>query len=317
MNSRRAEATRWISGLHDELTSFFGRLDDGGTFAEDRWERPGGGGGVARVITEGSTFEKAGVNRSAVMGELPPAAASRLGGSGAADGATNFFVTGTSLVVHPRSPMIPTVHLNVRYFELADSNGEITDSWFGGGTDLTPFYPNPDDIALFHRSIQEMCDRHHSSFYPVFKKQCDEYFVNTHRENEARGVGGIFFDHLRADKEGHQLGHEALGAFVTDVARILRCAYEPIVERRRHESYGKAERDFQLMRRGRYVEFNLVHDRGTSFGLHTNARIESVLMSLPPLAMWRYAPRFALESFETRLLEMLKPRDWAASTSGS
>ena len=317
MISRRAEATRWIAGLHDELTSFFGRLDDGGTFAEDRWERPGGGGGVARVITEGATFEKAGVNRSAVMGELPPSAASRVGGLGSANGATHFFVTGTSLVVHPRSPMIPTVHLNVRYFELADSNGEITDSWFGGGTDLTPFYPNLDDAALFHQSIQEMCDRHHPSFYPMFKRQCDEYFVNTHRENEARGVGGIFFDHLRADEKEHQLGYESLSAFVTDVARVLRRAYEPIIERRRHESYGKAERDFQLMRRGRYVEFNLVHDRGTSFGLHTNARIESVLMSLPPLAMWRYSPRFAPNSFETRLLEMLKPRDWVASTPGS
>ena len=212
--------------------------------------------------------------------------------------------------------MIPTVHLNVRYFELADSNGDITDSWFGGGTDLTPFYPNSDDAALFHRSIQTMCDRHHPSFYPMFKKQCDDYFVNTHRDNEARGVGGIFFDHLRPNDDAHTLNHEALNAFVTDVARVLRNAYEPIVERRRRDTYGQAERDFQLMRRGRYVEFNLVHDRGTSFGLHTNARIESVLMSLPPLAMWRYSPRFAPDSFETRLLEMLKPRDWVASTSG-
>ena len=324
--SRRAEATRWIAGLHDELTSFFGRIDGGGTFAEDRWERPGGGGGVARVMTDGVTFEKAGVNRSAVMGELPELAARRLGGHGAAAGATHFFATGTSVVVHPRSPMIPTVHLNVRYFELTDEHDQLTDSWFGGGTDLTPFYPHADDARSFHSALRAMCERHHPSLYPKYKQWCDEYFVNSHRGNEARGIGGIFFDHLRADGATHDVD-QAAGAmhnldqagvctFVTDVARVLRHAYEPIVERRREEPFGEAEREFQLVRRGRYVEFNLVHDRGTVFGLQTQARVESVLMSLPPLAMWQYAPRYATNSFEARLVAMLEPRDWTTDAAG-
>jgi coproporphyrinogen III oxidase len=291
--SRRAEATRWIAGLHDELTSFFGRLDRGGTFTEDRWERPGGGGGVARVMTDGVTFEKAGINRSAVLGELPPAAARRLGGQGATSGTTHFFATGVSLVVHPRSPKVPTVHLNVRYFELTDAQGELTDCWFGGGTDLTPFYPHREDAVTFHRALRTMCRRHHPAFYGAHKQWCDEYFVNTHRDNEARGVGGIFFDHLRAEDATHGLDHAAVHAYVTDVARVLRQA-------------------FQLVRRGRYVEFNLVHDRGTVFGLQTNARVESVLMSLPPLAMWQYAPRYSPESFEAGLIDMLRPRDWAS-----
>ncbi|MES2523294.1 MAG: oxygen-dependent coproporphyrinogen oxidase [Gemmatimonadota bacterium] len=314
--SRRAEATRWIAGLHDELTSFFGRLDRGGTFTEDRWERPGGGGGVARVMTDGVTFEKAGVNRSAVMGELPELAARRLGGHGAAAGATHFFATGTSLVIHPRSPMVPTVHLNVRYFELTDEQGQLTDSWYGGGTDLTPFYPHEDDPRDFHRALRAMCDTHHPTLYPRYKQWCDEYFVNTHRGNEARGVGGIFFDHLRGGDSALGLDHQGVQAFVTDVARVLRHAYEPIVERRREEPFGQAERDFQLVRRGRYVEFNLVHDRGTVFGLQTQARVESVLMSLPPLAMWQYAPRYAPDSFEARLTSMLEPRDWATDAAG-
>jgi coproporphyrinogen III oxidase len=315
-STRRAEATRWIAGLHDELTSFFGRLDRGGTFIEDRWERPGGGGGVARVMTDGITFEKAGINRSAVMGPLPELAARRLGGHGAASGATHFFATGVSLVVHPRSPKVPTVHLNVRYFELTDEHGHLTDSWFGGGTDLTPFYPYEEDARTFHLALRTMCDRHQASFYPSFKKWCDEYFVNTHRDNEARGVGGIFFDHLRVDDASHGLDHAALNAFVSDVARVLRHAYEPIVDRRRSESFSEAEREFQLVRRGRYVEFNLVHDRGTVFGLQTQARVESVLMSLPPLAMWQYAPRYSPDSFEARLMHMLEPREWATDVAG-
>jgi coproporphyrinogen III oxidase len=303
--------TRWITGLHDELTSFFGRLDAGGTFAEDRWERPGGGGGVARVMTDGRLFEKAGVNRSAVMGELPEMAARRLGGRGAPNGATHFFATGVSLVVHPRSPKVPTVHLNVRYLELTDDHGGLTDSWFGGGTDLTPFYPHDEDARTFHCALRRMCEQHHPRFYPDFKKWCDEYFVNTHRDGEARGVGGIFFDHLRPEFANASLEFADLQQFVQDVARVLRHAYEPIVEKRRDEGFSDDERQFQLVRRGRYVEFNLVHDRGTVFGLQTNARVESVLMSLPPLAMWKYAPHYPQGSFEQRLIAMLTPREWA------
>lgn len=311
-SSRRAEATRWIAGLHDELTSFFGRLDKGGTFMEDRWERPGGGGGVARVMINGTTFEKAGINRSAVMGELPELAARRLGGRGAAAGATSFFATGVSLVVHPHSPKLPTVHLNVRYFELTDEAGNLTDSWFGGGTDLTPFYPYEEDAVTFHQALKTMSDQHHPRYYTDFKRWCDEYFVNVHRDNEARGIGGVFFDHLRPDEEHDGRSFEQVQAYVTDVARVLRHAYEPIVERRRHEPFSEAEREFQLVRRGRYVEFNLVHDRGTIFGLQTQARIESVLMSLPSLAAWHYNPHYTPGSFQARFMAMLAPRDWAA-----
>jgi coproporphyrinogen III oxidase len=315
--SRRGDATRWIAGLHDELTALFGRLDQGGTFLEDRWERPGGGGGVSRVLIEGATFEKAGINRSTVMGVLPEAAARRLGGRGALEGSTNFFATGVSLVVHPRSPMVPTVHLNVRYFELTDAEGGITDAWFGGGTDITPFYPYREDVAHFHATLKRLCDAHHPAFYPRFKAWCDEYFVNTHREQEPRGCGGVFFDHQRPDDPEHGLDVEALQGFVSDIGRSLREAYGPLVDRRRHETYGERERDFQLWRRGRYVEFNLVHDRGTTFGLQTNARIESVLMSLPPLAGWKYAPHFEPGTFESELLSMLRPQPWVPDAAAS
>jgi coproporphyrinogen III oxidase len=301
--------------LHDETTAFFTRLDRGGRFREDRWDRPGGGGGVARVLADGTTFEKAGINRSAVSGVLPPGAAQRLGARGAVADETHFYATGVSLVVHPRSPMVPTVHLNVRYFDLADADGRMVDAWFGGGTDLTPTYPFPEDAAHFHRALKAVCDRHHPTFYPRFKAWCDHYFVNTHRGDERRGVGGIFFDNLR-DGEGG-LDAERLLAFVMDVGGALPAAYEPIVERRRDLPYGERERRFQLARRGRYVEFNLVHDRGTVFGLQTNARIESVLMSLPPLAAWEYAPEYAPSSFEAELMAMLEPRDWAAEDAAA
>jgi coproporphyrinogen III oxidase len=204
--------------------------------------------------------------------------------------------------------MVPTVHLNVRYFEITGPDGSVLDAWFGGGTDLTPTYPFPDDAIHFHRSLRDVCARHHPSFYPRFKEWCDHYFVNTHRGDERRGIGGIFFDNLRPDDSG--LEFETLRAFVSDVGRALPAAYRPIVERRRALPYGDRERRFQLLRRGRYAEFNLVHDRGTVFGLQTNARIESVLMSLPPLASWEYAPRFAPGSFEAELTAMLEPRDW-------
>lgn len=309
MRSRRAYAAEWVGSLHDELTGYFTELDGGGRFREDRWERAGGGGGVARVLTEGRTFEKAGINRSVVEGELPSGMAQALGTVVPADRLRGFLATGVSLVIHPRSPMVPTVHLNVRYFELSGSGGEVLDAWVGGGTDLTPTYPFRDDAVHFHRSLRARCDRHQPGFYARFKQGCDEYFVNRHRNNERRGVGGIFFDNLRPGEGGLDL--DRLFVFATDVARALPEAYGPIVERRRDLPYGERERRFQLFRRGRYVEFNLVHDRGTVFGLRTNARAESVLMSLPPLASWEYAPVFEAGSFEAELMAMLEPRAWA------
>jgi coproporphyrinogen III oxidase len=294
--------------LHEDTTAFFTRLDGGGSFREDRWDRPGGGGGVARVLSDGATFEKAGINRSAVSGSLPAAAAQRLGARGIAAEDTLFHATGMSVVVHPRSPMVPTVHLNVRYFDLTDLEGRPLDAWLGGGTDLTPTYPFPDDAIHFHRSLKAVCDRHDPAFYRRFKRWCDHYFVNTHRDDERRGIGGIFFDNLREGDAG--LALERLVSFVMDVGSVLPAAYQPIVERRRSLPFGERERRFQLARRGRYVEFNLVHDRGTVFGLQTNARIESVLMSLPPLAAWEYAPEYQRGSFEAELMAMLEPRDW-------
>jgi len=304
----REEVTARIERLHDEATELFTGLERGGSFAEERWERNGGGGGVSRLLTEGVTFEKAGINRSTVSGTLQPQVAQRIGARAAADEVT-FFATGLSLVVHPRSPMVPTVHLNVRYFEIATAAGEIRDAWFGGGTDLTPTYPYPEDASHFHRALKQACDRHHPSFYARFKTWCDHYFVNTHRSDERRGVGGIFFDNLRDGEAGLCL--DRLLSFVADIGGVLPAAYAPIVERRRDEKYGERERRFQLARRGRYVEFNLVHDRGTLFGLQTGARIDSVLMSLPPLAAWEGTAAYPAESFEARLLAMLEPREWA------
>ena len=306
----RAEVALCIERLHDEATDLFTSLDQGGSFGEDRWMREGGGGGVSRMLTEGTTFEKAGINRSAVEGVLLPQLAQRIGAQVSGLEGAMFFVTGLSLVAHPRSPMLPTVHLNVRYFEITGPGGEPGDAWFGGGTDLTPTYPYPEDAIHFHRSLRAACDRHHPTFYARFKTWCDHYFVNTHRDDERRGVGGVFFDNLRAGESGLCL--DRLLGFVTDIGSILPIAYGPIVQRRRHTEYGERERRFQLARRGRYVEFNLVHDRGTLFGLQTGARIESVLMSLPPLAAWEYPPSYPPGSFESELLGMLEPRDWVS-----
>ncbi len=311
-DSRRARATAWIAGLHDELTALFAGLERAGSFREDRWNRPGGGGGVTRVLSDGVTFEKAGVNRSAVDGVLPTSMLARFGGRMPAGEEAHFFATGVSLVAHPRNPCVPTVHLNVRYFELADGAGEVRDAWFGGGTDLTPTYPAPADARAFHRVLRRTCDAHHASLYPRFKAGCDEYFRNTHRDGEARGVGGIFYDHVRPHEDVSALDADALFTFAGDVVRSLGDAYAPIVERRRDVAYGERERRLQLRRRGRYAEFNLLHDRGTLFGVHTGARMESVLMSLPPMASWTYAPDGPEDALDAALAAMLVPRDWAA-----
>ena len=305
----REEVAARIERLHDQATTLVSELDRGGVFQEDRWDRPGGGGGVSRMLSDGKTFEKAGINRSTVRGPLSVDLARRIGAHWSGQGEADFFATGLSLVVHPRSPMVPTVHLNVRYFEIMGPSGEPLDAWFGGGTDLTPTYPYAEDAVHFHRSLKVACERHHPSFYPRFKTWCDHYFVNTHRGDERRGIGGVFFDHLRAGEAGLCL--ERLLAFVGDIGGVLGEAYRPIVERRQETEYGERERRFQLARRGRYVEFNLVHDRGTLFGLQTSARIESVLMSLPPIASWEPAPQYPPGSFEAELLGMLEPRDWA------
>jgi len=319
----RELATSLAASVHDSLTALFTRLDGGGEFVEEQWARPGGGGGVSRLLIEGGVFEKAGINRSVVEGVLPPEAAMRLGGRTAAAGDTLFFAAGVSMVVHPRNPHIPTLHLNVRYFEITDADGVVCDAWFGGGTDLTPTYPRLEDARSFHRALRRVCDRHHVLFYPRFKPWCDEYFMNRHRGGEARGVGGIFFDHLRLHDDASNAGLTERFAFLRDVALSPESTYAPIVEQRRRAPYGDAERALQLARRGRYVEFNLLHDRGTLFGVQTGARMDSVLMSLPPLAAWPAPPSASAalggdgisstteQSLASALTAMLVPRDWA------
>jgi coproporphyrinogen III oxidase len=314
--------------LQESICAGLERIDGGGQFREDMWERPEGGGGRSRVIRNGNVFEQGGVNFSEVFGEkLPP---SILKQRPEAEG-HGFYATGTSMVLHPRSPYIPTVHLNYRYFEA----GPVW--WFGGGADLTPYYPFAEDAAHFHKTLKTACDRHHNEYYPVFKQWCDEYFYLKHRQ-EMRGVGGIFFDYQDGqgqlyrgpDPDGpaaeysQKLGDieprdwESLFGLAQSCGQSFLPAYEPIVERRRGLEYGDRQRNFQLYRRGRYVEFNLVYDRGTIFGLQTNGRTESILMSLPPLVRWEYGYEPEPGTPEAQLYEeFLKPQDWANSTATS
>lgn len=308
-NANREAMTRWTAGLHDAVTEMFERLD-GSRFEEASWERKGGGGGQARLLSEGRVFEKAGVNRALVEGILPPEAAARLGGKVPEGTTAHFFATGVSVVAHPRSPMVPTVHLNVRYFELYDADGNRHDAWYGGGTDLTPMHPFLEDARHFHTVLKRTCDAANPAIYPAYKKWCDEYFRNTHRDNEARGVGGVFFDHLRAADQPFGMDAEQLHRFVDSVGRVLTDAYAPLVERRQSLPFTERDKTLQLFRRSRYVEFNLLHDRGTLFGLQTGARTESVLMSMPPVAAWP-APRTPEPgSIEAQLAAMLVPQDW-------
>lgn len=286
----REEISLFVHGLQDKITSKLEALD-GTWFREDRWERPGGGGGRTRVLVDGGLFEKAGVNVSEVYGQLTEEFSGDLPGEGAA-----FFAVGISLVLHPRSPMVPTVHANFRYVEKGDK------TWLGGGADLTPYYLFEEDAVHFHTVWKAACDRHDEEYYPRFKKWCDEYFVLPHR-GEARGIGGVFFDHLDVDAKSVAFWKDAGDSFLD--------AYVPIAERRRQEAHGDAERRHQLQRRGRYVEFNLLYDRGTVFGLKTRGRIESILMSLPPLVRWDYDAPPVEGSREAKLLQALqRPRDW-------
>lgn len=296
----------FITALQDDICSSLEKFEDQTKFQTDQWERPGGGGGVSRVMEEGNVFEKAGVNISTVHGELPSLIKKRFDVD---EG--YFWAGGLSLIVHPRSPMIPTVHANYRYFELYsdESREEVRDCWFGGGADLTPYYLWDDDAIHFHKVFKKACDIHGSELYPRFKEQCDEYFYNSHR-GEARGVGGLFFDYLRPDEDRMA---EDWYDFTTEAGRTFLDAFLPIVERRIDEPYGEKERYFQEVRRGRYVEFNLLHDRGTLFGLKTDGRTESVLMSLPPRVRWVHDFEPGPESREAHLLEVLKnPVNWVS-----
>ncbi|MBT8300203.1 MAG: oxygen-dependent coproporphyrinogen oxidase [Maribacter sp.] len=292
----------YIQELQDTITSKLEAVDGVAKFQEDIWKRPEGGGGRTRVIENGSIFEKGGVNISAVHGALPESMQNYFGVKDA-----DFFACGLSLVLHPKSPMIPTVHPNWRYFEMYDKKGNIVDQWFGGGQDLTPYYLFEEDAVHFHSICKRACDTHNRDFYPTYKKKCDAYFWNAHR-NEARGVGGLFFDYCKAST------HTSLQDwynFVTDVGDSFLEAYVPLVEKRKMLPFTKEQRDWQEIRRGRYVEFNLVHDKGTLFGLKTNGRIESILMSLPPRVQWQYDHHPEKGSEEERLIKVLRePKAW-------
>ncbi|WP_127136161.1 oxygen-dependent coproporphyrinogen oxidase [Flagellimonas oceanensis] len=294
---------QYIQQLQDNITSKLEELDGTAKFQQDFWEREEGGGGRTRVIENGAVFEKGGVNISKVHGPLPKSMQDYFGVED-----VDFFACGLSLVIHPKSPMVPTVHANWRYFEMYDKNGNIVDQWFGGGQDLTPYYLFDEDTTHFHTICKKACDAHNPGFYSAYKKKCDEYFWNSHR-NEARGVGGLFFDYCKATE---QTSMEDWYHFVTEVGDSFLDAYTPIVDKRKDLPYSKEQRDWQEIRRGRYVEFNLVHDKGTLFGLKTKGRIESILMSLPPHVQWRYDHHPEEGSDEEKLIEVLQnPKDWA------
>lgn len=310
-----------MKNLQDEICTKLAALDGSSTFLEESWQRQEGGGGRSRVMKAGELLEQGGVNFSEIWGDnLPPSIlVQRPEAAG-----HRFYATGTSMVLHPNNPYIPTVHLNYRYFEA----GPVW--WFGGGIDLTPYYPFQEDVVRFHQTLKDACDQHHPDYYPTFKPWCDEYFYLKHRQ-ETRGVGGIFFDYQDgrgklyrgpnpegvAAQYSDRLGEveerswEDVFAFVQSCGAAFLPAYTPIIEARRDMPYGDRERQFQLYRRGRYVEFNLVYDRGTIFGLQTNGRTESILMSLPPLVRWEYSYSPEPDTLEAELYNIyLKPQNW-------
>lgn len=291
-------AATFFHDLQNDICRALAEADGAKEFGADAWQRPGGGGGVARVLEHGALFEKAGVNWSNVDGELPAELAESMPGTG-----RTFRASGVSLVLHPNSPMVPTTHANFRCI----SKGEAI--WFGGGADLTPYYLYRDDAVHFHQTLADACDKHAPiGDYKRFKTWCDDYFYLPHR-GETRGVGGVFFDYLGAKGEH---APEDIFKFVQDIGRSFVTAYLPIAQRRSTETFGETERTWQLRRRGRYVEFNLIYDRGTLFGLKTNGRIESILMSLPPLVRWDYDVMPQPGSPESELIAALRPTDWLA-----
>lgn len=293
--------------MRDTIASYFQQLQDNicksletadglGTFKEDKWDHHSGGGGRSRVLESGNIIEKGGVNFSAVQGQTSEALMRQMNLTEQAD----YFATGVSIVMHPHSPMVPIIHMNVRYFEM--SNGV---SWFGGGIDLTPHYVVEEDARWFHQQLKTSCDKHDLSYYPRFKKWADDYFYIPHRQ-ETRGVGGIFFDYLKTEEK------QSLFGFVQEVGETFAPTYTHLMLKNKNLPFGEAEKDWQLVRRGRYAEFNLAWDRGTKFGLETGGRTESILMSLPPLARWKYDYQPSEDSREGQTILLLKKGiEWA------
>jgi coproporphyrinogen III oxidase len=318
----RASVRQMLVDLQTLACALFESLESDARFEVDEWERPAGdrlqGSGSTRVVSGGSTFEKAGVNTSLVAGnDLPASVVAQrpeLRGH-------EFFAAGISIVVHPRNPYAPAAHCNVRYFETNAPDGGTSAWWFGGGADLTPYYPELMDVRAFHTRLKSACDRHDPRYYDAFKAWCDRYFWLPHR-NEARGVGGIFYDYLDCDGFGASASRTSFDRplafvdgykFTRDVGETFVKTYAGLVERRKSEPYGENERAFQLLRRGRYVEFNLLYDRGTLFGLQSGGRTESILMSLPPEVRWAYDERPSPGSREAELAPFLQPHDWLSA----
>ena len=293
----------YIHNLQDEICAALEQIDGKATFQEDYWERPGGGSGKTRLIGNGNVFEKGGVNTSVVGGDVTETMRKGLGIDG-----DKWFACGLSLVIHPNNPMIPTTHANWRYFELYNNDGTIIDQWFGGGADLTPYYLFEEDAIHFHQTLKNAHDSLDPTLYPIYKKQCDQYFTNTHRGTEMRGIGGVFYDHLKPRAER---GTDWLFAFQQANGNSFIEAYVPIVARRKDMPFTAEHKYWQEIRRGRYVEFNLIHDRGTIFGLKTNGRTESILMSLPPTVRFDYNYQPAPGSEEAKLLDAcINAKDW-------
>ena len=297
-----AAVKAYLLALQDDICQQLAAEDGQASFVEDAWQRPAGGGGRTRVLSKGAVFEQAGVNFSHVFGDQLPASATahrpELAGR-------TFQAMGVSLVIHPHNPYVPTSHANVRFF-IAEKAGEAPVWWFGGGFDLTPYYGNSADCIAWHQTAKTACEPFGADVYPRYKQWCDDYFFLKHR-NETRGIGGLFFDDL------NEWGFEQSFAFMRSVGNHYIQAYRPIVAKRKATPYGERQRDFQLYRRGRYVEFNLVYDRGTLFGLQSGGRTESILMSLPPLVKWQYAYEPEAGSEEATLYtDFLGKRDWLA-----
>ena len=288
---------RWFEGLQNKICTQLEQTDGEGKFLEDHWNRPGGGGGKTRIMTGGNVIEKGGVNFSKVFGTTPEKILKALQLP-----QSDFFATGVSIVMHPFSPMVPIIHMNVRYFEMSN-----TTWWFGGGIDLTPHYVDRADAIYFHQTLKNVCDEFHPNYYPRFKQWADDYFFIKHRK-ETRGVGGIFFDRLG---EENGFDKEKRFSFVQAVGEAFAPLYTHFMEKHQDQPYGEKEKKWQRLRRGRYVEFNLVYDRGTKFGLDTDGRTESILMSLPPQADWTYDDRPQQKSKEAETLNWLKKEiDW-------
>ncbi len=302
---KRGEWIHSVYHLQDAICKKLEEVDGKARFIQDEWQRAEGkgGGGLTRVIQNGNVFEKGGVNTSVVYGQVTKTMRKHMTLNGA-----KWFACGISLVLHPLNPFVPTVHCNYRMFELYNENDEVSDQWFGGGTDLTPCYLFEEDARHFHRAYKNVCDEFDPLFYPEFKNTCDNYFVNTHRGNERRGIGGIFYDHQKPNKNKDvnfwmSFGKACGQAFLP--------SYIPIVEKRKDISYSKENKHWQEIRRGRYVEFNLLHDRGTLFGLKTSGRTESILMSLPPTVRFEYDSQPAPGSQEDKLLQVCtQPQEW-------